>query len=190
MEGRRQAPHSFARCTHCPARFRVPCAAALCPCIGIGQPEAMNLVELANARLADWPALSQGRARCGAQQCLCAGAQEIVHFHGGNEADVHMTHSMIDRLRPALEKSSALKLPTASGWITVRLESVSDIDLLATLVSAALLATGSRSGPAGAVRADPCPRGSGEAPRRRPGWRSRRPMRWCRPGSAPDGVAE
>ncbi|AJT70023.1 hypothetical protein T261_8430 [Streptomyces lydicus] len=44
---------------------------------------------------------------------------------------------VIERLRPALRKSSLVKLPTASGWITVRLEAGSDIDLLATLVSAA-----------------------------------------------------
>ncbi|MFD8546904.1 luciferase family protein [Streptomyces sp. NPDC059649] len=100
---------------------------------------------------------------------------------------------MIDRLRPALQRSSALKLPPASDWITVRLESGSDIDLLATLVSAALLATGSRSGEVGAtgaVRADPCTRASTEAPRRRSGRRARRPLRWCRTGNAVKGVGE
>ncbi|MFI6770770.1 luciferase family protein [Streptomyces sp. NPDC050355] len=135
----------------------------------------MNLVEHANARLADWPALTRGRACCGAQHCLCAGAREIVHFHGGCEVDVHLTHDMIDKLRPALRNSSALKMPTASGWITVRLETGSDIDLLATLVSVALLATGSRPESAESTRRDPCTRGFSEALQRRPGRRSRRP---------------
>ncbi|MEU9497896.1 luciferase family protein [Streptomyces sp. NPDC048196] len=119
---------------------------------------------------------------------LCAGTQEIVHFHGGNEADVHLTHCMIDRLRPALQRSSALKLPTTSGWITVRLESGSDIDLLATLVSAALFATGSRPELAETVRTDPCTQGASQAPCRRPGWRSRRPVRWRPTDKAPDGM--
>ncbi|TJZ57308.1 hypothetical protein FCH28_07715 [Streptomyces piniterrae] len=123
----------------------------------------MNLAEHANARLADWPVLSRGSACCGAQHCLCAGSQEIVHFHGDNEVDVHLTHNMIDKLRPALRNSSALKLSAASGWITVRLEMGSDIDLLATLVSAALLATGSQPGAAESARPDPCTRGFSQA---------------------------
>ncbi|BDM69795.1 hypothetical protein HEK616_32820 [Streptomyces nigrescens] len=128
----------------------------------------MNLAEHANARLADWPALSQGRACCGARYCLCSGAQEIVHFHGDNKVDVHLTRDMIDRLRPALRNSSALELPAASGWVTVRLEAGSDIDLLATLVSAALLATGRQPGPAASAPGDPCTRGSSQASRRDP----------------------
>ncbi|WP_431040865.1 luciferase family protein [Streptomyces sp. P1-3] len=139
----------------------------------------MNLAEHANARLADWPALSRGRAGCGARDCLCAGAREIVHFHGDNEVDVHLTRDMIDRLRPALRNSSALELPAVSAWVTVRLETGSDIDVLATLVSAALLATGSQPGPAESARTDPCTRASSQASHYRPG-RSRRLFAWCR----------
>ncbi|MFF8373792.1 luciferase family protein [Streptomyces lydicus] len=128
----------------------------------------MNLAEHANARLADWPALSQGHACCGARHCLCSGAQEIVHFHGDNKVDVHLTHDMIDRLRPVLRNSSALELPAASGWVTVRLEAGSDIDLLATLVSAALLAFGRQPGPAASAPRDPCTWGSLPASPRHP----------------------
>ncbi|MFG3495862.1 luciferase family protein [Streptomyces sp. NPDC047928] len=117
----------------------------------------MNLARDARDRLAVWPALSRGHARCGAPHCLCAaGGTEIVHFHGDHEADVHLTHHMIAKLRPVLRGSSALRLSPASGWVTVRLETGSDIDLLATLVSAALLATG--DGPADPLRPDPCTR--------------------------------
>ncbi|MFI9048146.1 luciferase family protein [Streptomyces sp. NPDC053427] len=136
----------------------------------------MNLAEQANARLADWTALSRGSAGCGARHCLCAGAREIVHFHGENQVDVHLTHDMIDRLRPALRNSSALELPAASAWVTVRLEMGSDIDLLVTLVSAALLASGSPPWPAESARMDPCPHESSQASRWRPGRRSRRPF--------------
>ncbi|UKY54965.1 luciferase family protein [Streptomyces inhibens] len=129
----------------------------------------MDLAEHANARLVDRPALSRGRAGCGAQYCLCAGSWEIVHFHSGSEVDVHMTRHMIDRLGPALRGSSALKLPSASGWIMVRLETLSDIDLLATLVSAALLATGSAPGLTEPDRTDRCSQWPRERPTRCPG---------------------
>ncbi|WKX69253.1 luciferase family protein [Streptomyces sp. XD-27] len=140
----------------------------------------MNLAEYANAHLAGWPALSRGSAGCGARHCLCAGGREIVHFHDGNEVDVHLTHDMIHRLRPALRTSSALQLPAASGWITVRLETGSDIDLLATLVSAALLATGGEPGAAESARTDPCTRESTPVSRGCPDQRLRRAFRWRR----------
>ncbi|GAA4894170.1 luciferase family protein [Streptomyces coeruleoprunus] len=108
----------------------------------------MNLARDARDRLACWPALSRGRACCGTSYCLYSGGAEIVHFHGDDKADVHLTRGMIDRLGPALRRSTALRFSPASGWVTVRLETGSDIDLLATLVSAALTAS---DGVAGAV---------------------------------------
>lgn len=109
----------------------------------MGQAVPMNLAMDAKDRLACWPALSRGRARCGAPDCLCSGGAEIVHFHGDNEADVHLTRPLVTRLGPALRRCTALRLSPASGWVTVRLETGSDIDILATLVSAALMASGS-----------------------------------------------
>ncbi|WP_236243820.1 luciferase family protein [Streptomyces sp. CC210A] len=100
----------------------------------------MNLAMDARDRLACWSALSCGPAPCGAAHCLCAGGTEIVHFHGDNEADVHLTRPLLTRLGPTLRRSTALRLCPATGWVTVRLETGSDIDLLATLVSAALAA--------------------------------------------------
>lgn len=89
-----------------------------------------------------WPSLIADPAPCGGGLGLRTATQEIVHFHGEHEADVHLTRAMIARLRPALLGSSALRLRAGSGWVTVRLDMGSDIDLLATLVSAALQATG------------------------------------------------
>ncbi|GGT15319.1 luciferase domain-containing protein [Streptomyces purpureus] len=108
-----------------------------------------------------WPALTQGRPPCGAGLGLNAGFQEIVHFHGEHEADVHLTHAMIAKLRPALAGSSAIRLRAGSEWVTVRLDIGSDIDLLTTLVSAALqAATRAEATPPGAAarRSDPCTR--------------------------------
>ncbi|MBT2438596.1 DUF5519 family protein [Streptomyces sp. ISL-36] len=88
-----------------------------------------------------WPSLIAGRAHCGAELGLGTETHDIVHFHGEHEADVHLTRAMIAKLRPALLGSSALRLRAGSGWVTVRLDMGSDIDLLATLVSAALQAS-------------------------------------------------
>ncbi|MEU8522794.1 luciferase family protein [Streptomyces sp. NBC_01216] len=101
----------------------------------------MNTARHASERLMSWPSLTADRARCGAELGLRTATQEIVHFHGEHEADVHLTRIMIARLRPALLGSSAVRLRAGSGWVTVHLDMGSDIDLLATLVSAALQAS-------------------------------------------------
>lgn len=100
----------------------------------------MNTARHASEQLMSWPALSEGRTPCGSGLGLNAGSQEIVHFHGDHEADVHLTRAMIAKLEPALAGSTAVHLRTGSEWVTVRLDIDSDIDLLATLVSAALQA--------------------------------------------------
>jgi hypothetical protein len=115
----------------------------------------MNGAKHAGERLMAWPGLSGGPASCGPCLCLRAGGRDIVHFHGENEADVHLTGAMIAKLRPALASSSALRLRDGSGWVTVLLDTGADIDLLATLVSAALRALGELPDGAGA---DPCTR--------------------------------
>ncbi|MFD3696298.1 luciferase family protein [Streptomyces sp. NPDC058646] len=118
----------------------------------------MNTARHAGEQLRSWPALSEGRPACGAGLGLNAGSWEIVHFHGTHEADVHLTRAMITRLRPALAGSTAIRLSAGSDWVTVRLEISSDVDLLATLVSAALkAATRSAEDAAGiGPRPDPC----------------------------------
>lgn len=106
-----------------------------------------------------WPGLSVGRAYCGTDLCVRTGTQEIVHFHGENEADVHLTSPMIAKLRPALKNSSALRMRSGSGWVTVRLDTGADIDLLTTLVSAALQAVAALPVEvAGSRVTDPCTR--------------------------------
>ncbi|MFB7861158.1 MULTISPECIES: luciferase family protein [unclassified Streptomyces] len=117
----------------------------------------MNTARHASERLMSWPSLSAGRALCGAELGLRTATQEIVHFHGEHEAEVHLTRAMIARLRPALLRSSAVRLRAGSGWVTVRLDMGSDIDLLATLVSAALQATGAPY-PADDLAPDHCTR--------------------------------
>lgn len=115
-----------------------------------------------------WPSLIADRAHCGAELGLRTTTQEIVHFHGEHEADVHLTRSMIAKLRPALIGSTAVRLRAGSGWVTVRLDMGSDIDLLATLVSAALQAsTAALPGSTDAGTPDHCTRESGRNATRR-----------------------
>ncbi|GAA3764063.1 luciferase family protein [Streptomyces tremellae] len=122
----------------------------------------MNGARHAGERLMTWPGLSAGQGYCGTDPCLRAGTRDLVHFHGEHEADVHLTGAMIAKLRPALKNSTALRLRPGSGWVTVRLEAGADIDLLVTLVSAAL--QGAARLPDDAVdaasghRTDPCSR--------------------------------
>ncbi|WP_443059482.1 luciferase domain-containing protein [Streptomyces sp. NBC_00435] len=108
-----------------------------------------------------WPSLAEGRPTCGAALGLNAGAHEIVHFHGEHEADVHLTRAMITTLRPALASSTAIRLRTGSEWVTVRLDIDSDIDLLATLVSAALKASTRAEADISGSRPGPCSRDGG-----------------------------
>ncbi|MGW2817017.1 luciferase domain-containing protein [Streptomyces sp. NPDC001415] len=68
----------------------------------------------------------------------------MVHFHSGFAADLHLTHMAIERLRPELRHSTAIRLKPGSAWVTILLDCDSDVDLLLTLVSVALKAhTGS-----------------------------------------------
>ncbi|WP_254705660.1 luciferase family protein [Streptomyces vilmorinianum] len=123
----------------------------------------MNTARHASERLMSWPSLVPGRAQCGAELGLRTATHEIVHFHGEHEADVHLTRAMIAKLRPALLGSSAVRLRAGSGWVTVRLDMGSDIDLLATLVSAALQASsgGPDLAPDGCTRAGALTPGAG-----------------------------
>ncbi|MFD3539880.1 luciferase family protein [Streptomyces sp. NPDC058662] len=120
----------------------------------------MNTARHASEQLMRWSALTEGRPACGAGVGLNAGAREIVHFHGEHEADVRLTRAMITKFRPALAGSTAIRLPAGSDWVTVRLDISSDIDLLATLVSAALQAATRAEaevrGGRPASRPDPC----------------------------------
>ncbi|WP_438295073.1 luciferase domain-containing protein [Streptomyces sp. HUAS TT7] len=64
----------------------------------------------------------------------------MVHFHSGFAADLHLTHTAIERLRPELRHSTAIRLKPGSAWVTILLDCDSDVDLLLTLVSVALKA--------------------------------------------------
>ncbi|MGP9022385.1 luciferase domain-containing protein [Streptomyces sp. BR1] len=67
---------------------------------------------------------------------------EVVHFHSDNAADLHLTHTAIERLLPELRRSSAIRVTPGSAWLTVLLDCDADVELLLSLVSVALKAHG------------------------------------------------
>ncbi|MFB7743827.1 luciferase family protein [Streptomyces sp. NPDC056132] len=100
----------------------------------------MTAAHRAMHQLESWPNLVSGPPRCAVGQALFAAECEVVHFHSGFAADLHLTHPAIERLRPELRHSSAIRLKPGSAWVTVLLDCDADVDLLLTLVSMALKA--------------------------------------------------
>lgn len=104
-------------------------------------------------RLEVWPDLSPGPASCGEGRALRSVHSEIVHFHSERDVDLHLTVSAIRRFHDDLQESTAIRLVPGSGWVTVHLDCDTDVDLLMSLVSAALKAHQNRppaaGGPAG-----------------------------------------
>ncbi|MEU5632758.1 luciferase family protein [Streptomyces rishiriensis] len=100
----------------------------------------MTAASRAMTRLAIWPDLAEGRPSCGTGRALRSGLVEIVHFHSDRSVDLHLTARAIRRFEKDLRHSTAVRLLPGSSWVTIHLECETDIDLLMTLVSAALQA--------------------------------------------------
>ncbi|MFF4183208.1 luciferase family protein [Streptomyces sp. NPDC001691] len=99
-------------------------------------------------QLQSWPNLVSGPPRCAVGEALFTAECEVVHFHSGFAADLHLTRTAIERLRTELRHSTAIRLTPGSAWVTILLDCDSDVDLLLTLVSVALKAhTGAPPGP-------------------------------------------
>ncbi|WP_328877638.1 luciferase domain-containing protein [Streptomyces sp. NBC_00299] len=109
----------------------------------------MTLAQRAMKQLEVWPDLSPGPASCGAGRALRSVHSEIVHFHSDHDVDLHLTVSAIRRFHADLQESTAIRLVPGSGWVTVHLDCDTDVDLLMSLVSAALKADQSVPSPAG-----------------------------------------
>jgi luciferase-like monooxygenase len=109
------------------------------------------------AQLDAWPAVRAGRAGCGVGTGFApvrrADAQ-IVHLHGGDEAELHLTRPVVARLGDVLLKSGRVAVDPGGDWVRVRLDTESDVALVMSLASVALKANGSGD-PSG--RADAIP---------------------------------
>lgn len=116
----------------------------------------MTLAQRAMERLQVWPDLSSGPAGCGAGRALRSVHSEIVHFHSDRDVDLHLTEPAIQRFHDDLQESTAIRLVPGSDWVTVHLDCDTDVDLLMSLVSAALKAHQQRPCPAGRRAGDEC----------------------------------
>ncbi|MFE9021049.1 luciferase family protein [Streptomyces sp. NPDC007808] len=116
----------------------------------------MTLAQRAMEQLQVWPDLSSGPTSCGAGRALRSVHSEIVHFHSDRDVDLHLTTSVIGRFHDDLRDSTAIRLVPGSGWVTVHLDCDTDVDLLMSLVSAALKAHQHRPSPAGSPTGDEC----------------------------------
>ncbi|GAA4083704.1 luciferase family protein [Streptomyces shaanxiensis] len=116
----------------------------------------MTLAQRAMKQLEVWPDLSSGPASCGAGRALRTVQSEIVHFHSDRDVDLHLTVSAIQRFHDDLRESTAIRLLPGSNWVTVHLDCDTDVDLLMSLVSAALKAHQHRLSPAGPPAGDEC----------------------------------
>ncbi|GAB7103346.1 hypothetical protein JCM4814A_16600 [Streptomyces phaeofaciens JCM 4814] len=91
-------------------------------------------------RLVSWPDLAEAQPSCGIGRALRSTRAEIAHFHSGHSVDLHLTAGTIRRFEHDLRHSTAIRLVPGSHWVTVRLECEADVNLLMTLMSAALQA--------------------------------------------------
>ncbi|WP_344581794.1 luciferase family protein [Nonomuraea roseoviolacea] len=109
-------------------------AATLCPSWDCNAPYLTQAV----TNLKTWPSLTVTPARNGVS--FITSGQKILHLSGGNPAHLHLTQPMIDRLDPTLRHYRQVGPSADHGWVSIRVESSSDLRLLLTLISLAIKA--------------------------------------------------
>jgi hypothetical protein len=81
---------------------------------------------------------------------LAPDARQILHVHSDRQAELCLTRTAIDRLRPALAESGTVggTVDQASDgdWASFQLDTEHDVELLLTLLSVALKAHSSDTG--------------------------------------------
>jgi hypothetical protein len=120
-----------------------------------------------------WPAVRAGQAECGLGTGFSTTAHragtQIVHLHGGDEAQVYLTRPVIARLGDALLESGRVTVSEGGDWVRVRLDTESDVALAMSLASVAIQADAGESREEGI---SPC-----QAPTPRVPMRARKPRR-------------
>ncbi|GGX73950.1 luciferase family protein [Streptomyces minutiscleroticus] len=98
----------------------------------------MTAAHRAMALLETWPNLVSGPSRCAVGHAFASAGHDIVHFHSDDAADLNLTRTAVERLRPQLQHNSAIRAHPGADWITVLLDCDADVQLLLGLVSVAL----------------------------------------------------
>ncbi|RFU40112.1 hypothetical protein DZF91_18825 [Actinomadura logoneensis] len=104
-------------------------------------------------QVGSWPDVAVVRADCGLGSALAADGRQVLHLHGGDEAEFRLTRPVLERLGAALAGSGRVRVRPGGEWVAVRLDTDSDMALALSLTSVALKATtGTRApSPCGAL---------------------------------------
>ncbi|WP_406567776.1 luciferase domain-containing protein [Actinoallomurus soli] len=122
-------------------------AAARDPGAVTGPPKNRSTAERVAAQLATWPGLATGRPSCGAGRGFAYRGTQILHLHTGDEADLRLTRSFIERLDQVLAESGQIVVRPGDDWVTVRLDTDTAGSLLISLMSLAIQAAGDQASP-------------------------------------------
>lgn len=104
------------------------------------------------AQLTQWPGLETGRPSCGIGRAFGHRGAQILHLHTGDEADLRLSRSFIDRLDRVLTDAGQVVVRPGDDWVTVRLDTDTAGSLLISLTSLAMQAVDET------VPAKPCTR--------------------------------
>ncbi|XVQ08001.1 luciferase family protein [Spirillospora sp. CA-255316] len=103
-------------------------------------------------RLSAWPGVSKVRADCGTGVALAAQGVQVIHLHTGAEAELRLTRPVVQRMGGALADSGRVTIQPGGEWISVALETGSDVALVVSLASVAIKAGVAGAGtPAGSA---------------------------------------
>ncbi|MBT2231453.1 luciferase family protein [Nonomuraea sp. NEAU-A123] len=99
-----------------------------------------SYVERAKTEFGTWSVLAMTHAPDAV--VFTVGDIEILRLIGRDTAHLHLTRPVLERLHEALAVSAHVHLATQEqdGWITLRLDTRADFDLLVALVSLAIKA--------------------------------------------------
>ena len=97
-----------------------------------------SFTDRAVEQLRGWPALMICRADCGPGRGVALSTRQIVHLHNDAEAEVHLTWPVVHRMAEALLACGRVTIRPGNDWVQVRLDSDSEVRLLASLVSVAI----------------------------------------------------
>ena len=92
--------------------------------------------------------MSKVRADCGTGVALAAHGVQVIHLHTGTEAELRLTRPVVDRMGATLAESGQVAILPDGEWVSVRLDTDSDVSLVVSLASVAIKAAAASRGAA------------------------------------------
>jgi hypothetical protein len=105
-----------------------------------GSPKSRSAAERVAAQLTTWPGLEAGRPSCGAGRGFSFRGGQILHLHTGEEADLRLSRTFVERLDKVLVESGQVVTRPDDDWVTVLLDTDTDGAMLISLMSLAIRA--------------------------------------------------